>query len=327
MKQQFENFCRAYGLGDIIDEPKKLTGGLMHRMFKVQTDQGAYCIKVLNPEVMARPTALGNMIRSEEISFAMKDLVPLAAAKRFNGSAVLKHEQQYYMVFDFIEGASIYAPALSAKHCEVIGNLLGIIHKADISVLGIEAEGADAPIFDWTGYAQKAKGLDWADEYEKTLPKLIHWNKQAAEAAQVLAQHQVISHRDLDPKNVMWHNDQPTLIDWEAAGYINPYQELIELCGYWAADGNGGIDRDKFVAFTKAYSQHVRLSGVNWDPVLAGGMNGMLGWLEYNLKRAMKLINCSDEDQQLGIAQVKGTIQELYEYEEKSKIMKEWLEK
>ena len=76
MKQQFENFCRAYGLGDIIDEPKKLTGGLMHRMFKVQTAQGIYCIKVLNPEVMARSTALGNMIRSEEIAFAMKDLVP-----------------------------------------------------------------------------------------------------------------------------------------------------------------------------------------------------------------------------------------------------------
>ena len=71
----------------------------------------------------------------------------------------------------------------------------------------------------------------------------------------------------------------------------------------------------------------MQLNGVNWDHVLAGGMNGMLGWLEYNLKRAMKLIDCSDEDQQLGIAQVKGTIQELYEYEEKCKIMKEWLEK
>ncbi len=325
MKQQFENFCRAYALGDIIDEPKKLTGGLMHRIFKVQTDQGTYCIKVLNPEVMARPTALGNMIRSEEIAFAMKDLVPLAAAKRFNGSAVLEHEQQYYMVFDFIEGASIYAPALSAKHCEAIGNLLGIIHKAAICVPGIKAEGADASIFDWAGYGQKACGQEWENNYKEVLPKLIQWNKQAAEAAQILAQYQVISHRDLDPKNVMWHNDQPTLIDWEAAGYINPYQELIELCGYWAADGKGGMEREKFEAFIKAYSQHVKLEGTSWEPVFDGGMNGMLGWLEYNLKRAMKLIDCSDEDQQLGIAQVKGTIQELYEYEEKCKLMKEWL--
>lgn len=325
MKQQFENFCRAYGLGNIIDEPKKLTGGFMHRMYKVQTAQGTYCIKVLNPEVMARPTALGNMIRSEQVSKAMKELVPLSAAKEYNGKVVLEQDGQYYMIFDFIEGASIYAPALSANHCEAMGKLLGIIHKADICVPGIEAEGADAPIFDWEGYAQKANGLDWAVEYEKALPNLIQWNKHAAEAAQILAQHQVISHPDLDPKNVMWHNDKPTLIDWEAAGYINPYQELIELCGYWAADGKGGIDREKFDAFTKAYCQHVNLEGVDWDPVFAGGMNGMLGWLEYNLKRAMKLIDCSDEDQQLGIAQVKGTIQELYEYEEKCKLMKEWL--
>ncbi len=327
MKQQFEKLCRAYNLGNIIEEPKQLTGGLMHRMFKVQTNQGTYCIKVLNPEVMARPTALDNMIRSEEIAFAMKDLVPLVAAKRYNGIAVLEHEQQYYMVFDFIEGASIYAPALSAKHCEVMGNLLGIIHNADVKVPGIEAEGADAPIFDWEYYAQKACGLEWTEDYEKALPKLTQWNKQAAEAAQTLAQHQVISHRDLDPKNVMWHNDQPTLIDWEAAGYINPYQELIELCGYWAANGKGGMDREKFEAFTQAYRKHIKLEGVDWNPVFSGGMNGMLGWLEYNLKRAMKLIDCSDEDQQLGIAQVKGTIQELYEYEEKCKLMKEWLEK
>jgi hypothetical protein len=85
------------------------------------------------------------------------------------------------------------------------------------------------------------------------------------------------------------------------------------------------MDREKFDAFTKVYRQYVNLEGLDWNPVFAGGMNGMLGWLEYNLKRAMKLIDCSDEDQQLGIAQVKGTIQELYEYEEKCKLMKEWL--
>ncbi len=325
MKQQFEKLCRAYNLGNIIEEPKQLTGGLMHRMFKVQTDQSTYCIKALNPEVMARPTALGNTIRSEQIARAMQHLVPLSAAKQFSGAVVLEQDGQYYMIFDFIEGASIYAPALSAKHCEVIGNILGIIHKADVKVQGIEAEDADAPIFDWAGYAQKASGQEWAEDYERALPKLIQWNKQAAEAAQILTQHQVISHRDLDPKNVMWHNDQPTLIDWEAAGYINPYQEHIELCGYWAANGKGGMDREKFEAFTQAYRKHVKLEGVDWNPVFSGGMNGMLGWLEYNLKRAMKLIDCSDEDQQLGIAQVKGTIQELYEYEEKCKLMKEWL--
>jgi len=25
----------------------------------------------------------------------------------------------------------------------------------------------------------------------------------------------------------MWSNDKPIIIDWEAAGYVNPMQELI----------------------------------------------------------------------------------------------------
>ena len=44
----------------------------------------------------------------------------------------------------------------------------------------------------------------------------------------------VISHRDLDPKNVMWNYNKPVLIDWESAGYINPMQDLIETAIYWS---------------------------------------------------------------------------------------------
>lgn len=48
---------------------------------------------------------------------------------------------------------------------------------------------------------------------------------------------QVISHRDLDPKNVMWDGMNPYLIDWEAAGPVNPYQEFLEVALYWVDDG------------------------------------------------------------------------------------------
>lgn len=322
MKAKFVNLCQSLGLGVIIQEPKALTGGLMHKMYQVTTDQGSYCIKVLNPEVMARPEALGNLIRSEEIASALQDLVPLSAAKRFDGSAVIKQEQQFYMVFDFLEGSPIYAPGLSPKQCAAIGNLLGIIHKADVRVPGIQAETADAPIFQWESFQKMALQQEWGASFIQVIPKLKEWNQKAAEAAQILSARQVISHRDLDPKNVMWQGDSPVIIDWEAAGYVNPYQELMEVCSYWAADTNGGVDPEKFDALLQAYRQSVSLDGVDWEPVLAGGMNGMLGWLEYNLKRALHLIECPAEEQKLGIQQVEGTIRELYEYEAKSGTMK-----
>jgi len=27
------------------------------------------------------------------------------------------------------------------------------------------------------------------------------------------------------------------IIDWEAAGYVNPYQEFLEVVNYWTEDG------------------------------------------------------------------------------------------
>ena len=62
-----EKFCKQYNLGEVI-KTTKLTGGLMHKMFKVETTKGIYAIKVLNKEVMARSDAYNNFVISETIS-------------------------------------------------------------------------------------------------------------------------------------------------------------------------------------------------------------------------------------------------------------------
>ena len=46
-----EGFCKEYNLGT-VKNITKLTGGLMHKMFKAETDKNIYVIKVLNKEVM-----------------------------------------------------------------------------------------------------------------------------------------------------------------------------------------------------------------------------------------------------------------------------------
>ena len=60
-----EEFCKSQDLGN-VENITKLTGGLMHKMFKVETDKGIYCIKILNPEVMQRKEAYDNFVISEK---------------------------------------------------------------------------------------------------------------------------------------------------------------------------------------------------------------------------------------------------------------------
>jgi len=54
-----KEFCKFYKLGE-VKNIEKITGGLMHKMYKVKTDKETYAIKILNPEVMKRKDALNN---------------------------------------------------------------------------------------------------------------------------------------------------------------------------------------------------------------------------------------------------------------------------
>ena len=56
-----KKFCEINNLG-IVTNIIKLTGGLMHKMFKVETTKGIYAIKVLNKEVMTRKEAYNNFV-------------------------------------------------------------------------------------------------------------------------------------------------------------------------------------------------------------------------------------------------------------------------
>lgn len=73
------------------------------------------------------------------------------------------------------------------------------------------------------------------------------------------------------------------------------------------------------------YSKYMNIAGADWDMVFSGSYIGMLGWLEYNVKRALG-IEVSDENEiALGEEQVIGTMKELYSYQEKLQQVKEWI--
>lgn len=60
--------------------------------------------------------------------------------------------------------------------------------------------------------------------------------------------------------------------------------------------------------------------------VSAGGCSGILGWLAYNIKRALGIEVADDAEILLGKQEVEKAIRELNEYQEKIRLIQKWME-
>jgi len=65
----------------------------------------------------------------------------------------------------------------------------------------------------------------------------------------------ILCHNDLNPQNILWHHNNPTLIDWEYAGENDRYFDLASVVVEF------GLDTAKLEAFLAAYFQQKR-----WNP-------------------------------------------------------------
>lgn len=325
---QFEKLCKVMELGEIVGEPVTVSGGFLHRMYTIETTRGKYAVKALNPQIMLRPTAIQNFINSERISNLVGNNIPALPAKIFNGNSIQEIDGQFFLVFDWVKGKSLKVKEIDKVHSVKIAEILADIHMTDFSELTIVKDCTYNPqSIDWNYYLQKGQenNSEWVNLLLENINNLYDWTAQANESAKLLSSNVVISHRDLDPKNVMWIQDNPIIIDWECAGYVNPMQELIETAIYWSEEETGGIDKERFLAFLRAYRNRVGVLQANWRMVLTNGFLGKLGWLEYSLKRSL-WIECTDaEEQKMGTAQVTGTINSILCYGSVISELEKWL--
>ncbi|OIB00453.1 aminoglycoside phosphotransferase [Paenibacillus sp. LC231] len=326
--RQIEILCNELGLGDIAVAPIALSGGLLHRMYAVQTTSGRYVVKALNPEIMARPTAMQNFIRSELIANRAANYVPALPAKKFNGASIQQVGEQFCLVYEWMDGKSLKPSDINTGHCKIMGSILSSLHIGDFSDLGIVNNSSeDRRLTDWNFYLKKGQesNAEWTSILFKNSEMLNDWNAEAINSAKQISTDMVISHGDLDPKNVLW-DVKPILIDWECAGYRNSKQDLVETAIYWSENDSGEIDKDKFLSFIDGYKGITQNQiHANWRMILASGFLGKLDWLEYCLKRSL-WIDCTDHDEQkAGTEQVAGTILAIKRYAEKINEIEGWL--
>ena len=147
------NRLREYlKLGTVVKEMEQITGGLLHKMYHVSTDKSEYAVKVLNPEIMKRPVVLQNTVNSEKIAAKFKSMIPVVAALEINGKQIHELNGMHYVIFDWMEGASIFPPRITSENCYAIGDVLGKMHHENLAIDGVMPEEDGALMFPWDKY-------------------------------------------------------------------------------------------------------------------------------------------------------------------------------
>ncbi len=303
LQKDIETLIREENLGSLVQSITKVTGGLSHRMYKVITDKSIYAIKELNSGIMKKKEAYSNFVFSEKVTDIAKEngILVIGATKLKNNDIMKKINNRYFMVFDWLKGKTLKAEEITEKHCEIIGETLAKIHNIDFSKIeDDERKNINIEQFNWNNYLElaKKKNKAYVDDLEQNIDLLYQLNEKANEATKYANSHLIISHTDLDRKNVMWQDYKLFIIDWEASGYINPTIELIQVAWYWSSGDIENLDYKKFEIVVNSYKKHTKREvDENIEKLIYADIYGGIEWINYNFKRSLCIENKYKQDE------------------------------
>ena len=305
--------------GHVTSPISPVSGGFMHRMYKVCTEKQTYAVKHLNPEIMKRPDAIANYRKAERLEVILEEAgIPIVAALVFDGKKMQEFQGNYFYIFDWHNGHITDWNNISAEQCWKAGNIQGRIHA--IETKQSEQSEPELSAIDWKEYLTKAAGHDEVESLLKeNLPLLDYAQSELNKARQSLPNITTIIDEDMDPKNVMWENSEPVVIDLECLDYGNPVSSAIQLSLQWSGITLCNFDAEKHKSFFEGYFAAYDNGFRDYKSVF-GLTYTWIEWLEYNIQRALGASQDKAE-QEMGLSEVKNTISRIkYIHEMEDKI-------
>ena len=311
MKDRITKLMKRCGLGEVTAEITPVSGGLMHRMFKVTTESGTYAVKCLNPDIMKRPTARENYAVAETLEARLEEAnIPMVAAMTIDGRKMQELDGNYFYIFRWQKGRITDAVNVTAEQCRKAGEMLGKIHAIDSKAAEPqEGETPELSGIDFAEYARMAKedGSPVAELLAESTGELTAAQQRLNEARLTLPAIVSICDNDMDPKNVMWFRGKPYVIDLECLAYDNPAGAFVDLALQWAGMANGTYQKERLIAFYEGY-RSVYDNGFRAYDKLYGIAYTWVEWLEYNIRRALGLEGSGEDERQLGEWEVRNTV-------------------
>ena len=297
MNEIIKNLIIKCNLGEIIEAPKRIEGGLLNKIFKISTTKGNYALKLLNPEVISRKDGKKNIIFTEKVSNIAKSKgIKCISAHEINGKLIHSIENKHFLIFDWFEGKPITEEELTLEKCNKIAKELALLHRINFNEIKNDCDiyyELDEINFDF--YLSKINNKEIKKLLNEVKDRFSELDKESIKNMEYIKNNLVISHRDLDLPNILWDkNDEPVIIDWETSGLVNPTLEVIDTAWNWAG-GKDFFDKNKYKSFLDTYVQEGgKLE--DYDKAFKADFKAKLRLFEYNLKRITMFDFLDDEE-------------------------------
>ena len=322
IEQQIINMFDDLKLGKIVKPIEPVSGGFMHRMYKVSTEEKTYAVKHLNPEIMKRTEAAANYARAEHLeSILEKEGIPIVPALSFDGRKMIKTGTDSFYLFDWHNGNISDWNNISEEQLFKAGNVLGRIHAIEPDYDYIEKP--EESHIRWEEYIKEAVCSE--NEISGMLvdnEELIRYaEKELNRARKNLPDMIRISDEDMDPKNVMWENDNPYVIDLECLDYGNPISHVLQLALQWSGITTCNIKLSYIKSFFDGYFEAYD-NGFRSYSEIFGLAYTWIEWLEFNIVRALGKVS-DESERNMGISEVRNTLDRIrYIYNNEKEIKK-----
>lgn len=270
-----------------------------------------YVIKVYNKDT----------INSEEkrLKREQKDIVSIEAKRnnintitpmKINGKYIHKEGNTYFSFYPYTNYKSVEPKDINDAKIINLTNQIKKMHKIDF-MSPIEDKKLDKQILNLDRY------LVIYEKTNKDLFDIVTKNRQMLEilsnfintSLDNLKTKNVICHNDLKPANILWNNDIPYLVDWDACGYSNPSCAFNEYA-YFLSTEHGILNEEKFRLFVNTYYENNKLED-DIDSILYVTLYGKMSWLIYSLERSIYI---SQDERHEGEKAVKGIIDSFNSY-------------
>ena len=259
----------------------RVHGGYANRMYRLDTDEGSFAVKELNLLDRRSDYHSQDVFRFERAAFAAGIPMPEPISA-----------SRHTLVHRWVDGEKVPEAPVTAAFAFEIGEILARIHALDVewTLPSIQAR----PSRDWPELAERAAETQqpWADELASRVETLL------AIARFVDTCHLpgpvVLSHRDIQPWNLLSRDARPVVLDWELSGMLDLSGELGSTA-LSLAKGPGFDDLDPTI-FRAVLDGYVAGGGTlpPWGPSWFAFM--ISGWLEHtrwNILRCLAGVEAS----------------------------------